>query len=128
MSRSTQDDDLTVLYNEFVEIENEIEKSGRGIKHLALDEATAISEYEELKNKELIGMYAEEVDKGIKRTEKQREALYRIKYADHRRAKLLASANLKSERDLLAALQAKLSSMQSRRLMLMFDPSHTNGI
>jgi hypothetical protein len=116
-----ENDTLRSLYDEFVVLEQEIEKVGRNIKVLSIVESQTIAEYEGLKNQELVLMYAEEVEHKFKRTEAQRVAIYRMKYADLRLARYLASGDLKSERDLLSALQAKLQGMQSRKGILISE-------
>lgn len=120
-----KDDTPVSLYDEFVVLENEIEKVGRNIKVLAIVESQCIAEYESLKNQEIVNMFAEEVEHKFKRTEFQRTAIYRQKYAAFRLAKYLATADLKSERDLLSALESKLQGMQSRKGIMMSEMDMT---
>ena len=118
-----QDDTPAILYDQFVVLENEIEKTGRNIKSLAQAEVNAISDYELAKNQTLLQMYLDEskADFVGKRTEMQRTAIYREKHQDLRMVRGLAQADLKSERDLLSALQSKLDGMQSRKGILMTE-------
>jgi hypothetical protein len=106
------------LYDEFVIIENEIEKVGRNIKPLAIAEANAISAYEKAKCDEVILMLGEEANPdydGPKRTDKTREALYRSRHSGLRLAMYLAKAEFAAEKQLLSALESKLTGMQSRK-------------
>lgn len=117
-----QDDTPQTVYDEMVKLENEIELIGRGIRALGVAESNAISDYEKKKNDLLVTMFAEEADGTVKkRTEQQRAALYRKMYSDERLAANLAKLNLKSERDLLDALKAKLQSIQSRKGILLSE-------
>jgi len=125
------DDTPSKLYDEFVALEQEIERVGRNIKTLAQKEANAIADYENAKNTTLLQLYVDEAKPDFvgKRTEAQRTAIYREKHHDLRLSKGLAIADAKSERDLLSALQSKLSGMQSRRSILMMerDRSYSGG-
>lgn len=116
-----KEDTPQILYDQMVKIENEIESVGRNIKVLAEAEANAVADYEQKKNNYLIVLYTNESQKGGKRTEKQREALYRSIYANERLAMFLAKSNLQSERDLLGALKAKLQGIQSRKGIMMSE-------
>lgn len=118
-----QDDTPAKLYDEFVAIEDEIERVGRNIKTLAQNEANAIADYELAKNQTLLQLFLDESKPDFvgKRTEMQRTAIYRERHQALRLAKGLAMADAKSERDLLSALQSKLSGMQSRRSILMME-------
>lgn len=117
------DDTPRSLYNEFCQLEDEIESVGRNIKTLATIAETSIADYETAKNKTLLELHAEESSpewKG-KRTEALREAIYRERHHDLRVQRAIAIADLKSERDLLSALQSKLTGLQSRKGILMTE-------
>ncbi len=136
MAVSYESDNIYSIYNEFVELENEIDTVGRNIKTLAYVAVSANAEYENAKNQTLLLLYAEECgdeERGIKpfkRTEVQREAIYRTQHRELREQRGFADADLKSEQDLLRALLAKLSGMQSRKTILMAETSFkaTGGI
>ncbi len=118
-----QDDTPADIYRQLEELENEIEKVGRNIKVLARNEAEAIADYELAKNMTIIDLIKEEASPEFtgKRTDKQREALYRSRHHGLRLAKGLAMADVKSERDLLSALDAKMSGLQSRKGIIMME-------
>ena len=117
------------LYDEFVRVEDEIERVGRNIKTLATKEATSIANYEQAKNNTILALLKEEaLDSydGPKRTDKIREAIYRTRHSDLRLQMFLAKADLSSEKSLLNALQAKLDGLQSRK-GIMVGEMNMNG-
>lgn len=79
----------------------------------ARDSADRAADYEEKKNSYLIELYEEEIQFGFKRTEAQRQALYRDRFREERRRMLLSREELQSSRDLLKGLQAKLNALQT---------------
>lgn len=119
------------IYRQLEELENEIEKVGRNIKTLAIKEANAIADYENAKNTTLLQLYVDESKPDFvgKRTEAHRTAIYREKHQDLRLLKGLAIADVKSERDLLSALDSKMSGLQSRKGIIMMerDRSYSGG-
>ena len=115
----------STLYREFLTLENAIGECGRNIKRLATAQANAVADYEEKKNIELISMFDEEASDKFKRTVDQRHAAYRTKYEKQRRVRGLADAELSSERDLLKALTAQLSGLQSRKGLVVLDWKHS---
>lgn len=115
---SYQDDSINDIYDEIKQLESDIIESGKNIKTCGEQEARAAAIYEDFKNQFLIDLYAEESEKGIKRTEAQRTSLYRIAYKRQRLEKNLAANDLKAERDYLSALQSVLMAKQSRLKVL----------
>lgn len=111
---SYQNDSIETLYNELKQLEGEIIASGVNMRKLGEREATAAADYGMRKNAFLIDLYAEESEKGIKRTEAARVALYRNAYKQERLAKNLAANELKTEKDYLSALQSAQMSKQTR--------------
>lgn len=110
------------LYDDLITLEDEIERVGRNVKILSHEASTAAANYELLKNTYLLIMYEDESNPETetkKRTEAQREAMYRNRYYKERLARDLAKGDLSSERDLLGALKDKMSGMQSRKGIMM---------
>lgn len=133
MGTSYESDDIHTIYAEFVELEKEINITGLSIKKLALDAAVTSADYENAKNQTLVLMFAEETgdaSKGIKpfkRTEKQREALYRVEHADLRLLRGIAGSAHKSEQDYLEALIARLDGLRSRKGLIVIDHDRRTG-
>lgn len=113
-----QTDTIETLYDELKQIEADIIASGQNMRVLGDKEANAAANYEGRKNAFLIELYAEEAEKGIKRTEAARVALYRNAYKQERLEKNLAANEFKAEKDYLSALQSALMSRQSRLRVL----------
>lgn len=105
--------DLFELEKELQGANDDLTALGREIKASAKREAETLSKYEELKNRYLIQLYAEEVELKIKRTVDQRTAMYRTMYLDERRDWLLAKADHESNRDLFRGVQTKITSLQT---------------
>lgn len=114
-------DSLPEIYDELRALEILIERSGNHIRSLAVQAANKRAEYEELKNKALIEMFAEEAKGGFKRTEKQREAIYRLSYSTQRLMWQLADNELSAERDYLKALLGNQISTEVRRGLVESD-------
>lgn len=103
------------LYNELKEIEAKVEQAGQNVHFAGQNAATKRAEYEDLKNKMLIQMFAEEAgDKTLKRTEAQRTAIYRSLYSTQRLEWQLAENEWKASTDYLKGLLAMLTAVQSR--------------
>ncbi len=117
-----ESDDIGSVYNELVAVETAIEQSGQEIKRLANDWATKQSHYENLKNKFLIQMFDEENAEGSKikkRTEAQRQSLYRVQYATERLEVHLAKNAWEAEKKYHDGLQTVASSIMARKNVLM---------
>lgn len=133
MGINYQTDTPQSVYSEFVALENEIERIGRNMKTLADKAETASANYELAKNQDLIAMFAEEAGdpandvKPFKRTEAQRESLYRTKNNNLRLLRGLSAADLKSERDLLNALSTKMDGLQSRKGLILIERDRQTG-
>lgn len=114
-------DSLPDIYDELKTLEALIEKSGNHIRSLAIVAANKRAEYEELKNKCLIEMFAEEAKQNFKRTEAQRCAIYRSMYSTQRLMWQLADNELSAERDYLKALLGNQISTEVRRGLVESD-------
>ncbi len=108
-------DSLEQIYDELKQLEVAIEGTGENIRRLAIDAANKRADYENLKNKALIEMFAEESKGGFKRTEKQRESIYRMMYSTQRLQWQLADNELAAERDVLKGLLGNQVSTEVRR-------------
>ena len=122
-----QDDSLAGVYAEMVAVETEMLSIGRGIKDKSDKVTTTISDYELAKSKELLEMFKQEVETGTKRTEAHRTAIYREKYSQLRLNKMLAQADLDSDRELLKALSKKADLLQSRKNILALEYQNYSG-
>jgi hypothetical protein len=109
------------IYNELKELELKIEQAGQNVHFSGVEAANKRSAYEELKNKALIEMYADEAKTGKKRTEAQRQAIYRSTYAQQRLEWLLAENEWKASNDYLKALLGNQISTEVRLKILESD-------
>jgi hypothetical protein len=115
---SYQKDTIETVYDELVALEAEIMKASGSLEKLGDAEARKAADYEDKKNRYLIELYAEESEKGLKRTEAVRTAMYRKLFNIERLLKQLASHELKSQQDYIKSLLAVLNSKQSRMRVL----------
>lgn len=115
------EDSLESVYNELRELEILLADSAQTIKFISVRAATARADYEFVKNNKLIDLFAEEAEKGTKRTEKQRESLYRVEFSTERLAANLAENDLKAERDLMDSIKTQINSVQTRARILETD-------
>lgn len=110
------------LYNELKELEGKIETAGQNVHFSGVNAATKKSIYEDLKNKMLIQMFAEEAgNKELKRTEAQRTAIYRSTYSGERLEWQLAENEWKASNDYLKALLGNQISTEVRLKILESD-------
>lgn len=110
------------IYNELKEIEAKVEQAGQNVHFSGQNAAQKKAEYEDLKNKMLIQMFADEnTGKSPKRTEAQRQSLYRTTYAEQRLAWQLAENEWKASSDYLKGLLAMLTAIQTRMKILEAD-------
>lgn len=110
------------IYNELKALEAAIEQAGQNVHFAGQNAATRRSEYEDLKNKMLIQMFAEEAgDKNLKRTEAQRTAIYRSTYSVQRLEWQLAENEWKASNDYLKALLGNQISLEVRLKILESD-------
>jgi len=108
-------DSLENIYDELKQLEVSIEGSGENIRRLAKEAANKRADYENLKNKALIEMFAEEAKGHAKRTEAHRAAIYRSTYAVERLQWQLADNELSAERDFLKGLLGNQISTEVRK-------------
>jgi hypothetical protein len=109
------------IYDELKELEIKIEQAGQNVHFSGAAAANKKSIYEELKNKMLIEMFAEEAKDGKKRTEAQRQAIYRSTYATQRLEWLLAENEWKASNDYLRALLGNQISTEVRLKIIESD-------
>lgn len=110
------------IYTELKELEAKIDQAGQNVHFSGQQAAQKKAKYEELKNKMLIQMFAEESgNKDLKRTEKQREAIYRATYAQERLEWQLAENEWKASNDYLKALLGNQVSIEVRYKILDSD-------
>ena len=114
-------DSPEAIYDELKTLEAAIEGSGKNIKSLATDAANKRAVYEDKKNNALIEMFAEESKQNFKRTEKQRESIYRTMFSTDRLMWQLADNELAAERDYLKAVLGNLTSVQTRLKIVQID-------
>ncbi len=122
-----QDDSLAGVYAEMVAVETEMLAVGRGIKEKSHAVANTTSNYELAKSKEILEMFKQEAETGTKRTEAQRTAIYREKFSNLRLAKMIAQADMDSDRELLKALSKKADLLQSRKNILALEYQNYTG-
>lgn len=121
MSYFTQESAETI-YDELKELEIKIEQAGQNVHFSGVTAANKKAVYEDLKNKMLIQMFAEEAgNKDLKRTEAQRTAIYRSTYAQQRLEWLLAENEWKASNDYLKALLGNQISCEVRLKILESD-------
>lgn len=120
MSHFTQESAETI-YDELKELEIKIEQAGQNVHFSGVAAANKKSIYEDLKNKMLIEMFADEAKEGKKRTEQQRTAIYRSTYAQQRLEWLLAENEWKASNDYLKALLGNQISCEVRLKILESD-------
>lgn len=104
------------IYNELLKLQDEILEVGKSMADKSRQAANARAEYERLKSKYIVAMFAEEAEdtwKG-KRTEAQRTAMYRSLYAQERLEASLAENEYKAQGEYLKALTAALTALQTR--------------
>jgi hypothetical protein len=106
-------DELREIQRQLTEAITELEAFAEILRTDARLATSRAADYEEAKNQYLIALYSEEVEQGFKRTEAQRQALYRDRFKDLRRASMLAKEELQSSRDLFKGLQAKINAIQT---------------
>lgn len=106
-------DQLKTTQNELRTAIDELDALSEQIRHEARAAATTSASYEEKKNRYLITLFAEEAEGGFKRTETQRQALYRTAFREERLEAMLAKEELQSSRDLFKGLQAKINALQT---------------
>jgi hypothetical protein len=110
------------LFTELKELEAKIEQAGQNVHFAGANAAQKRAAYEELKNKMLIQMMAEEAgDKNLKRTVDQRTAIYRSTYSAERLEWQLAENEWKAATDYLKALLGNQSSLQTRNRIVEAD-------
>lgn len=110
------------IYDELKELEAKIEQAGQNVHFSGANAATARSIYEELKNKMLIQMFADEAEgKSPKRTVEQRASLYRSTYATQRLEWQLAENEWKASGEYLRALLGNQISTEVRLKILESD-------
>lgn len=102
------------------EIQSELERIASSIEDAAVEIARAgqnatqlAADYEQLKQQCLVALYDDEAERKIKRTEAQRIAIYRTKYAVECRAHLMAKQEYDSCRTFLDALKSKAMILQT---------------
>lgn len=115
-----QDNPQTV-YNRLVEMENQILDIAGQVRSDGNAAIQAKADYDTLKHQELLHLYTEESQGGIKRTEKMREAIYRSKFSSERLAWQLADRNYQTQQEYLKSLSAVLISTQVRAKILEMD-------
>lgn len=91
----------------------QLDSLGAELKQEARSATEKAADYEERKNGFLTQLFDEEAQKGFKRTESQRQALYRAAYREERREAMIAKEQLQSSRDLYRGLQAKVNAIQT---------------
>ena len=117
-----QTDSHETLYNELKDLEAKIEAAGQNVHFSGANAAQKRAVYEDLKNKMLIQMFAEEAgNKDLKRTEAQRTATYRTAYATQRLEWQLAENEWKASTDYLKALLGNQISVEVRLKILESD-------
>lgn len=92
---------------------DELESAGAELRKEAREASDRAADYEERKNAFLTELFAEEAEKGFKRTESQRQALYRAAYKAERREAMTAKGQLDASRDLYRGLLAKVNAIQT---------------
>lgn len=115
---SYQTDTIEAVYDEIRELEAVIMAASSNLKPLGQKEATAGANYDDKKNRYLVEMFAEESEKGTKRTEALRAAMYRMMYSTERLQKQIAAHELKAEQDYIKSLLSVLNAKQSRLRVL----------
>jgi hypothetical protein len=110
-----------VLYTELKDLEAKIEAAGQNVHFSGQNAANKRAIYEELKNKMLIQMMAEQAKDGKKLTDAQRTAIYRSTYAQQRLEWQLAENEWKASNDYLKALMANQISTECRLKILESD-------
>lgn len=91
----------------------QLEQAGAELKREAREATDRQADYEERKNEFLVALFTEESEGGFKRTESQRQALYRSAYRLERREAMAAKAGLDASRDLYRGLLAKVNAIQT---------------
>ena len=106
-------DELTEIKRMLTEAVAQLDALGAELKAEAKAATDRQADYEERKNGFLIELFSEEADKGFKRTESQRQALYRSAYRHERREAMVAKEQLAASRDLYRGLQSKVNAIQT---------------
>lgn len=109
------------LYNELKELEGKIEAAGQNCHFSGQTAAAKAAVYEELKNKMLIEMHADEARTGKKRTVEQRQTIYRTAYAQQRLEAQLAENEWKASNSYLKSLLGNQISVEVRLKILESD-------
>jgi polyribonucleotide nucleotidyltransferase len=113
-------DTAETIYNALEDLEAKIEQAGQNVHFSGQQAAQKKAKYEELKNKMLIQMFADEAS-GTKRTVDQRQAIYRATYAQERLEWQLAENEWKASNDYLKALLGNQISTEVRLKILESD-------
>lgn len=106
-------DELTEIKRMLGEAVSQLDALGAELRREAREATDRQADYEERKNGFLIELFNEESQKGFKRTESQRQALYRSAYRAERREAMVAKEQLNASRDLYRGLQAKVNAIQT---------------
>jgi len=109
------------IYNKLVEMENQILDIAGQVRSDGNAAIQAKADYDTLKHQELLHLYTEESQGGIKRTEAMRQAIYRSKFSAERLAWQLADRNYQTQQEYLKSLSAVLISTQVRAKILEMD-------
>lgn len=112
------DDTPATLYEEMQDLEQRLTESAEECKDKGRDSINKKALYDSFKHGELVRMFAEEASTGLKRTEVQRAALYRNKYATERLAWQLAEREYEICKDAVKVLQSCLTSTQARAKLI----------
>lgn len=114
------DDTLHSLYQQAKSIEDEILRESKECRDKGIAAIEAKNHYDGLKHTRLVTLFSQESQSNgsIKRTEKQREAMYRTEYSTERTAWVLKEREWEVSKDYLKNLQAVLSSLQTRSRLL----------
>lgn len=107
-------EELLKIKAEIARATAEIPKLAAQIRAESVAAANAQADYDERKHQFLIDLFDEEAEQKFKRTEAQRQSLYRNAFKRERRAAMLAKAELDSSRDLFRGLQSTIMALQTQ--------------
>lgn len=96
----------------------DLDRQGMELKQAAVQATNDEADYEERKASFLVALFEEEAELGFKRTESQRQSLYRRALKDDRRRANLSRETLQADRELYRGLQTKINALQTLARMI----------
>lgn len=115
------DDSPASVYKELKQGERAIRNAANSLLEFVNDEVYKHDAYEAAKNHTLSGLFKEEAEGAKKRTELQRQAIYRLKHQQLRLEWQLAKRDTEAHKEYLEALLGIQTSIEARAKLISID-------